>query len=141
MEDLLKDVRVLVVEDDHDTREMIQFVLERSGAAVVSADTVIAAIEAYNEVEPHVVVADIAMPDYNGYALIARIREDDKKRGKVTPAMVLTAFATPADKERAFSAGFQAYLSKPFDPAALVQNIAQLVRRAPPGGTIDQSAA
>src|SRR2546430_14579372 len=118
--DRLKDVRILVVEDDSDSREIVQFVLEESGAAVMAVEGYTEAIEAYHQIEPSIVVADIAMPDYNGYALIARIREEDKQLGRVTPAIALTAFTSKADRQTALSAGVQGYLSKPFEPRRLI---------------------
>ena len=84
--DKLRDARILVVEDDSDTREIVQFILEQSGAAVVAVGSVTKGLETYMEIEPDVVIADIAMPDYNGFALIAQIREEDSKLGRTTPA-------------------------------------------------------
>src|ERR1051325_6152497 len=98
--DELRNTRILVVEDDRDTREMVQFVLEQSGAAVMAVGSVPEALDAFEQMEPDVVVADIAMPGYNGYALIAQIREQDEKRGRNTPAIALTAFTSEADQER-----------------------------------------
>jgi CheY-like chemotaxis protein len=130
--DELRDVRILVVEDDRDTREIVQFVLEQSGAAVIGVDCVTEALKVYKEMQPDVIVADIAMPGYNGYALITQIREEEKQLEKVTPAIALTAFTSPADRETAFSAGFQEYLSKPFHPAELVATVAKLIRSGGP---------
>jgi hypothetical protein len=132
--DQLKDVRILVVEDDTDAREIVQFVLEQSGAAVMAVGSVSEAIEAYKQIEPNIVVADIGMPDYNGYALIARIREEDQKLGRITPAIALTAYTSEADRQYALSVGFQEYISKPFHPAELIANILKFVR---PGGPAD----
>ena len=129
----LKEVCVLVVDDDHDTREILQLVLERSGAIVTSVDSVSRALEVYASARPKIIVADIGMPDYNGFALIARIREEDAKSGRVTPAIALTAFTSPGDKELALSAGFQAYMAKPFHPKDLISLIAKLA--GPTGST------
>jgi|RhiMetdeSRZDD1v2_1073273.scaffolds.fasta_scaffold152710_3 CheY-like chemotaxis protein len=139
--DRLKDVRILVVEDDHDSREIVQFVLEQSGAAVMAVEGYAEAIEAYHQIEPNVLVADIAMPDYNGYALIARIREEDKELGRVTPAIALTAYTSDADKKTALAAGFQEYMSKPFQPGQLITKIVRLVRPAAgPHGKLSSAA-
>jgi len=138
--DKLRDARILVVEDDSDTREIVQFILEQSGAAVVAVGSVTKALETYMEIEPDVVIADIAMPDYNGFALIAQIREEDSKLGRTTPAIALTAFTSAADQERALSAGFQEYMSKPFDPGELIATVSKLLH--PPGASdIGSSAA
>ena len=92
------------------------------------------------DAEPDVVIADIAMPDYNGFALIAQIREEDSKLGRTTPAIALTAFTSAADQERALSAGFQEYMSKPFDPGELIATVSKLLH--PPGASdIGSSAA
>jgi len=123
----LKDIRILVVEDERDAREIVKFVLEQRGAAVVAVPSVEEALEAYKGIEPHIVVADIGMPDFNGYALISQIREEDRTLGKVTPAIALTAYTSPADRETALASGFQEYISKPFDPAVLIAAVSKLV--------------
>jgi CheY-like chemotaxis protein len=126
--DGLKGIRVLVVEDERDTRQILAFILEQSGAAVVAASSFDEALKVYQEIEPSVLVSDIAMPDFNGYALITRIREEDKKRGRLTPAIALTAYTSDADRQQALSAGFQKYVGKPFEPARLIEAILDLVR-------------
>ena len=131
--DELKGVRVLVVDDDHDTCEIVKLVLQKRGANVTSADSVSEALEVYASAGPDVIVADIGMPDNNGFALIARIREEDAKSGHVTPAIALTAFTSPADRKMALSAGFQEYMAKPFHPADLISTISKLV--GPTGST------
>ena len=118
---------ILVVEDDHDTRELLRFFLEQQGAKVVTADSVEPAVESYQAVPPNILITDIGMPGYNGYALIALIRAHDKQTGRRTPAIALTAFASPADRETALAAGFDAYLEKPFLPAELLATIATLL--------------
>jgi CheY-like chemotaxis protein len=118
--------QVLVVEDDSDTREMLRFVLERNGAAVLAVDAVEPALEAFEKVQPDTVVADIGMPEYNGYALIAQIRELDRKSNRQTKCVAVTAYATSADRETTLNAGFDAYVAKPFEPAELVQTVVSL---------------
>jgi CheY-like chemotaxis protein len=138
--DKLRDARILVVEDDRDTREIVQFILERSGAAVVAVGSVTKALETYMEIEPDVVIADIAMPDYNGYALIAQIREEDERVGRTTPAIALTAFTSAADHERALSAGFQEYMAKPFDPGELIATVSKLLHTSGPSDNGNSAA-
>ncbi len=121
-------LRILVVEDESDTRELIAFVLERHGAMVIQATNVPVALEMFATQRPHVVVADIGMPDYNGYALIAGIREQEAKSERKTPVIVLTAFASNADRHRALASGFDVYLSKPFEPAKLVGTVQRLIK-------------
>jgi CheY-like chemotaxis protein len=122
----LKDVKVLVVDDDKDTREMLRFVLEQAGARVMSAASVVEALESYKTSAPNAIVADIGMPENNGYALIASIRELDKELGRTTPAIALTAYTSPADRETALASGFQKYMSKPFEPRKIIEAIRSL---------------
>ncbi|HEX4999995.1 MAG TPA: response regulator [Terriglobia bacterium] len=136
----LNGIRILIVEDDRDTREMVQFILERDGAVVTSAESVPQAMDVYSTFAPHVIVADIGMPDYNGYALIARIREDDATHGRVTPAIALTAYTSPADRDQALSAGFQEYMAKPFDPGQLISTISKLAGFTGPSDVTNPAA-
>jgi DNA-binding response OmpR family regulator len=129
-EDQLNNIRVLVVEDDRDTRQMLTFIFEQTGADVIAAGSFNEAMKAYREMPPNVVVADIGMPDYNGYALISRMREEDRELGRNTPAIALTAYTSEADRQQALSAGFQKYMAKPFEPAELIANVVDLIRPA-----------
>jgi signal transduction histidine kinase/ActR/RegA family two-component response regulator len=122
---------VLVVEDDADARELMQTVLERAGftfAAVASAGEALAVID---EVRPSVLVSDINLPGENGYSLIRKIRRSEFDQGRHLPAIAVTAAATPADRNRALSAGYQLYLARPVDGAELVRAIQSLVEPAP----------
>ena len=118
--------RILVVEDDSDTREMLRFILERNGADVRAVHAVQPAIQAFEDVHPNAVVADIGMPEYNGYALIAKIRELDEENQSRTKCLAVTAYATPVDREATLNAGYDAYIAKPFDPEELVKTVAAL---------------
>jgi CheY-like chemotaxis protein len=124
----LKGRRVLVVEDDSDTLQIIQFVLERHGAYVMPTDSVLAALDRLELHPPDVVVADIAMRGLNGYALISEIRKMDAEIGRHTPAIAVTAFSTPQDQAAASAAGFESYITKPFDPDVLINAVAQLTQ-------------
>jgi signal transduction histidine kinase/DNA-binding NarL/FixJ family response regulator len=128
----LRDLRILVVDDDKDTREMLRFILERDAGQVIAVSTVAEALEAYKSFPPNVLIADLGMPGANGYALIALIRAHDKQLGRSTPAIALTAYTSPADQETALAAGFQRYMSKPFDPARIIEVILSLLEE-PPG--------
>ena len=79
--DRLCDLRILVVDDDKDTREMLRFILQQAGGHVSAASSVAEAFQSYQSSPPDVIVADIGMPEYNGYALIALIRAHDKEVG------------------------------------------------------------
>ena len=119
----LRNLRILIVDDDKDTREMLRFALEQEGGQVTAATTVGEALEEYKRLEPNVMVADIGMPGANGYALIALIRALDRQSGRLTPAIALTAYTSPADRQTALAAGFQRYMSKPFVPAEIIEAI------------------
>jgi DNA-binding response OmpR family regulator len=119
--DVLENVRVLVLEDESDTRNLLAIVLKMHGAEVVLAENVNEALHLADERKPHVIVTDIGMPELNGYAFIASLRERSN-----TPAIALTAYAAPADREIAMKSGFNDYLQKPFDTGELVGAIKRL---------------
>ena len=126
---ILKGIRVLVLEDETDTRDLLSFVLHFDGASVVTAENVPEALEALEARRPDVIVADIGLPEYNGYAFIASLRRGENPELRTTPVIALTAFATPADRDTALVSGFDAYLAKPFDPGHLIATIKQLYNR------------
>jgi CheY-like chemotaxis protein len=129
----LKDISVLVVEDDDDTRELLKVLLETQGAVVTTTASVQEALSAYDRSRPNVIVADIGMPDYNGYTLIGRVRARDRGKGSMVPAIALTAFATAIDRDTVLSAGFQVHMPKPFEPDRLISVIAELTAKYPCG--------
>src|SRR5215510_3565058 len=130
MNDTLKGIHVLVVEDEPDTRELLKVLLETNGSAVTVTASVQEALSAYDQSLPHVIVADIGMPDYNGYALIGRLRARDRERGgNIIPAIALTAFTTAIDRDTVLSAGFQIHMPKPFEPGNLVSVICDLAAK------------
>jgi CheY-like chemotaxis protein len=120
-ETLLKDIKLLVVEDESDTRELLRFLLQQHGARVTAAEDVVKAIAILDEHRPDVLIADIGMPGYDGFALISHLRSVD-----ATPAVAVTAYSNPEARERALAAGFNAYIGKPFHPEELVQTIRKL---------------
>ncbi len=122
----LKDVRVLVVEDDPDTRELLKTVLERCGAEVIAVRSSSDALAEIERAKPSVLVSDIAMAGENGYGLIQKIRSLRPEQGGRVPAVALTAYAAPADRRRALLAGFQTHLAKPVEPDELLAVIASL---------------
>ena len=126
--DRLRDRQILVVDDDRDTREMLRFILQQAGGQAVAVGSVAEAIESYKSSPPDLIVTDIGMPEYNGYALIALIRAHDNELGRTTPIIALTAYTSPADEETALAAGFQKYMSKPFDPGEIIEEICQSLR-------------
>jgi CheY-like chemotaxis protein len=124
---LLKEIRLLVVEDERDTRELMRFLLRQHGAEVMAAESVSKAIELFNERRPDVVIADIGMPGNDGFALIAHVRSIDDQ----TPVVAVTAYSNPGARERGLKAGFNAYLGKPFDPEELVTTVRKLYDEKP----------
>lgn len=121
--------RILIVEDDPDSREVLQLFLEQSGASVVSAETASKATEILSRQSPDlpdVIISDLAMPEEDGYAMIARIRQLPASEGGAIPAIALSAFTTLESKQKAFDSGFELYLTKPFEPEKLVADILQL---------------
>ncbi|OLE59546.1 MAG: hypothetical protein AUI36_13170 [Cyanobacteria bacterium 13_1_40CM_2_61_4] len=125
----LNGICVLVVEDDRDTRELLGLGLESYGAKPFLTSSVKGGVDALRKHRPDVVISDIGMPDYNGYALIAAVRKDETHEIRTTPVIALTAFSTSADRDSALVSGFDEYLTKPFDPEELVFAIRQLHER------------
>ena len=124
----LAGLRVLVVDDDRETRELIKTILEEGGADVCAVPSVSKAVEALERHGPDVLVSDIAMPERDGYELIRYVRSR-KTSGASVPALALTAFARSEDRSRALLAGFQMHAAKPVEPAQLVAMVASLARR------------
>jgi len=121
----LDHVRVLVVDDEPNAREVLTALLAACGAEVGSAASVREALERVESTTPDVLLTDIAMPDEDGYALIREVRS----RGSRIPAIAITALASAEDRERAMAEGFDAHLTKPVDPAEVVQAVARSVAR------------
>lgn len=122
----LDGIRVMLVEDDVDGRELLTLVLEEAGATVRPSASVREALADLPGFDPHVLVSDLGLPDEDGYALIRQIREREAGRPVRLPAIALTGFARAADRDRALSAGFQRHVVKPVDPATLTKLIAEL---------------
>ena len=122
LKDRLAAVRVLVVEDDDDTRELVRATLEHAGAQVEAVASASDARREILEEAPDVLVADIRMPEESGYSLVESLRT----AGVTTPAIALTAYARREDAEKARTAGFQMHLAKPIDAARLIDAVAML---------------
>ena len=118
----LKGLRILLVEDEPDARELIAMVLQSSGAQVEAVDSAKGAFESLSIVAPDVLVSDIGLPIESGYDLIRKVRAMASDTNKV-PAIALTAFATENDRKMSLSAGFQAHLAKPVEPSDLLKTI------------------
>ncbi|AKF10101.1 ATP-binding protein [Sandaracinus amylolyticus] len=122
----LAGIRVLLVEDEPDTRDVLRAILEHCGMPVTATSSADDALAAFDAARPDVLVSDIGMPGTDGYELIRTLRERDDDRARRVPALALTAFASEGDRRRALEAGFQLHLSKPVEPAELVAAIARL---------------
>ncbi len=120
----LAGIKVLVVDDEADARELLKVMLCRYGAEVVTVESVELALNALGENMPHVLVSDIGMPVCDGYELIRRIRNSEPT--VALPTVALTAYARKDDRTRALSAGFDDYLAKPVDTAELIKIVARL---------------
>jgi CheY-like chemotaxis protein len=122
----LSGVRILLVEDEPDARELIALTLKRSGADVEVVDSAGSALLRLPVFVPDVLLSDIGLPVESGYDLIRRVRALPSDLNKV-PAIALTAFATENDRHRSISAGFHAHLAKPVEPSHLIETIKGLV--------------
>jgi CheY-like chemotaxis protein len=125
----LKGLLVLAVDDDKDALQLMAEILESAGARVVTAASGAEALDALGKDVPDVVVADLGMPQMDGFQLIERIRKNTDQRVRSVPAAALTAFARSEDRVKALRAGFHVHLAKPIDPAELVTTIAMLGKR------------
>ncbi len=126
---LLDGLRVLVVDDEADARELLITMLGHYGAEVMAAATVREAFEALAIFKPNVLVSDIGMPEEDGYALIGKIRALDAEQGGRIPAVALTGYASASDRTKALLAGFQIHVPKPIDAVELAVVVGQLARR------------
>jgi CheY-like chemotaxis protein len=122
----LAGLRVLVVEDDADARELVSAILEDAGAIVSSADSAATGFDAVSVFHPQLLVSDIGMPGEDGYSLIRRIRALGVEAGGGLPSVALTAFTRPEDRVRALTAGFTVHMGKPVSPADLVNTLKNL---------------
>ena len=126
MRGVLQGLRILIVDDDSDARDLLEAVLTQRSAQVLSADCAARALELLRSELPDVLVSDIAMPEEDGYMLIARVRALPHEEGGRTPAVAVTAFAGRADRARALEAGFDAHYAKPIDIDALVDTLVDI---------------
>jgi CheY-like chemotaxis protein len=126
----LHGLRVLVVDDESDARNVIKAPLEHAGASVAAADSAATALKMLTDLHPHVVVSDISMPVRDGYELMKQIRSMGVGYGgRDLPAIALTAYARSEDRRRALVAGFQMHVAKPVDPNELAEVVASLAGR------------
>ena len=125
----LTGVSVLAVDDEPDALGLLRVVLETAGARVTTAASALAALGLIETLNPDVLVADIGMPEIDGFELIKRVRALPNSEISNVPAAALTAFARSEDRTKALQSGFEMHLAKPVDPGELVASVATLVRR------------
>ena len=124
----VRGMRVLAVDDEPDTRKMIAAVLRGASASVVTAPSAAEAFDQLSQQPFDVLVSDIAMPTEDGHSLIRRVRARDDEKSRI-PALALTAYGGPFQRQLALSAGFDEYVKKPFTPQDLVRAVAHVARR------------
>jgi CheY-like chemotaxis protein/anti-sigma regulatory factor (Ser/Thr protein kinase) len=127
---LLAGIRILVVDDEADSRELVSTILTRCGGEVKACESAAVALKAFRIWKPDILVSDIGMPVEDGYALIEKLRKQRLKLAREIPAIALTAYATEDDRARALSAGFQMHVAKPIEPEKLVKSIADAAGRS-----------
>jgi len=130
----LAGVRVLVVEDQWDTRDLLAEILGSAGCRVVAVGSAAEAIEAFDASPPDVLLSDIGMPVEDGYSLLRRIRQRRPADGGKVPAIAISAYAREEDRIRSLAAGFQIHLAKPFEPSDVLGAVGRMVRRVRTGG-------
>lgn len=128
--ELLQGLRVLIVDDEPDARDLLSTILKRCGSDVRCSESAADAMQAFAEWEPDVLVSDIGMPNEDGYTFIKKVRQLDSNRAQTIPAVALTAYATDEDRMRALEAGFQTHVAKPIEPEDFVNSIAALLTSA-----------
>ncbi|HYB97830.1 MAG TPA: ATP-binding protein [Candidatus Limnocylindrales bacterium] len=129
----LEGMRLLVIDNDRDTLNVLYAMLKENGATVRTASSAAEAFEVLQWFNPAVLIADLAMPGEDGFSFIARLRAREARAGKQIPAVALTAYARVEDRRRALSAGFNMFVPKPVEPGELVAVVASLAGSARSG--------
>ena len=125
----LDGLRVLLVDDEPEARQIISTVITRTGAEVTACTSAHEALLKLIEWKPDVILSDIAMPDEDGYSFIGKVRSLPRDKGGDTPAAALTAYARDVDRRQALDAGYQMHIAKPIGASQLVSMIARLAGR------------
>ncbi len=127
--DILKGVRVLFVDDQPDTRELVTIALKQYGAEIKGCKSANEALKMLPQWKPTVIISDIGLPGEDGYELMRKVRALTPQQGGSIPAVALTGYASSTDESKALTAGYQAHLSKPVELDRLVAAIARLAGR------------
>lgn len=124
---LLSGVKVLVVDDEADSRDLLMTILKQCGSDVRCSESVADAMQIFHEWNPDLLVSDIGLPNEDGYSLIRKLRELESDHARRIPAMALTAYATDEDRLQALSAGFQIHVPKPIEPENFVISLVSIL--------------
>jgi PAS domain S-box-containing protein len=125
----LNRMRILIVEDDADTKDMLATILKEFGAEVESTNSVAEALESFSRWDFDMLISDIGLPDEDGYSLIEKIRNSGSNKSRI-PAIALTAYARAEDKTKAISAGYQLHLAKPINLTELITAISTIAKQS-----------
>jgi PAS domain S-box-containing protein len=124
----LEGLRVMIVEDEDDTREMLERALQSYGASVLVAASAAEALQQIAGGQPHILISDIGLPNMDGYELLSRIRSEMPETLRDIPAVALSAYANAEHKERSKRAGYQAHISKPVAIPDLISVLSRVVK-------------
>jgi signal transduction histidine kinase/CheY-like chemotaxis protein len=124
----LQGLRILVVDDEADARDLLMTILKRCGSDVRCSESASDAMQTFSEWNPDILVSDIGMPNEDGYSFIKRVRQLKSDRAQKIPAVALTAYATDEDRLRALEAGFHTHVPKPIEPENFVSSIASVLK-------------
>jgi hypothetical protein len=127
--DVLRGLRILVVDDEPDSRELVATILKRWGGQVRCSQSAADALQAFKEWEPDLLISDLAMPEEDGFSLLKKLRKLRSKRAKQIPAVALSAYASDEDRSISLAHGFQMHLPKPIEPDNLVSSVAAALGR------------
>jgi CheY-like chemotaxis protein len=133
--DSLVGARVLVVDDDPDTLDLLVAIVSEAGGRPLSASSADEALKCLRHYPADVIVCDVAMPNRDGYSFMRELRSSGEKAGAWTPAIALTGYVRARDSDAALLAGFQMHLPKPADPSVLIDHLIKLWRRGPRANT------
>lgn len=124
----LAGIKILVIDDDEDSREFVRFVLNNYQATVETLSDVLEAVAMVNKFQPDIIISDISMPQEDGHSFLTKLRQQEKQQGKnQTPAIALTALASEANRNQSLNVGFQRHFVKPIEPTQLVTAITTLI--------------
>lgn len=128
---VFKDLCILVVDSNLDSRDLLMLTFEQQGAAVVTATCVTEAIELIEHLNPQVLLSEIVLPKEDGYTLMEKVHALTEQKNNPILAIATTSYARPEDRNRTFQAGFQAHLAKPIDLAQVVSVVLDLTIQHP----------